>query len=96
LSEVVLGKAIKQLNLPRDEIVVMTKARTRIHFILYDIKLNAQWAQVYFVVGRKVDTSLGGKNPDECGYVNQHGLSRKVVVLLDFSRFYANLLLAHL
>jgi aryl-alcohol dehydrogenase-like predicted oxidoreductase len=24
-SEVVLGKAIKQLNLPRDEIVVMTK-----------------------------------------------------------------------
>jgi aryl-alcohol dehydrogenase-like predicted oxidoreductase len=27
LSEVVLGKAIKQLNLPREEIVVMTKVR---------------------------------------------------------------------
>lgn len=27
LSEIILGKAIKQLNLPRDEIVVMTKAR---------------------------------------------------------------------
>ena len=26
LSEVILGKAIKQLNLPREEIVVMTKA----------------------------------------------------------------------
>jgi len=26
-SEVILGKAIKQLNLPRDEIVVMTKVR---------------------------------------------------------------------
>lgn len=25
LSEVILGKAIKQLNLPREEIVVMTK-----------------------------------------------------------------------
>ena len=25
LSEVILGRAIKQLNLPRDEIVVMTK-----------------------------------------------------------------------
>jgi len=57
LSEVVLGKAIKQLNLPRDEIVVMTK--------------------LYFTVGREVDTSFGDKGPDECGYVNQHGLSRK-------------------
>jgi len=28
-SEVVLGKAIKQLNLPREEIVVMTKVRQR-------------------------------------------------------------------
>jgi len=27
LSEVVLGKAIKQHNLPRDEIVIMTKVR---------------------------------------------------------------------
>lgn len=27
LSEVILGRAIKQLNLPRDEIVVMTKVR---------------------------------------------------------------------
>jgi aryl-alcohol dehydrogenase-like predicted oxidoreductase len=26
-SEVILGKAIKELQLPRDEIVVMTKAR---------------------------------------------------------------------
>lgn len=26
-SEVILGKAIKKLNLPRDEIVVMTKVR---------------------------------------------------------------------
>lgn len=58
LSEVVLGRAIKQLNLPRDEIVVMTK--------------------VYFTVGRTVKSSIwGGPPPDQDGYVNQHGLSRK-------------------
>jgi aryl-alcohol dehydrogenase-like predicted oxidoreductase len=28
LSEEILGKAIKKFNLPRDEIVVMTKVRT--------------------------------------------------------------------
>ena len=26
LSEVILGKAIKELNLPRDELVIMSKA----------------------------------------------------------------------
>jgi aryl-alcohol dehydrogenase-like predicted oxidoreductase len=33
LSEIVLGNAIRQLNLPRDGIVVMTKARTASTFI---------------------------------------------------------------
>ncbi|KAF8967947.1 aryl-alcohol dehydrogenase [Flammula alnicola] len=59
LSEVILGKAIKQLNLPRDEIVVMTK--------------------LYNVVAREHGTNLIilGKNPEDMGYVNQRGLSRK-------------------
>lgn len=58
LSEVVLGKAIKQLNLPRDEIVVMTKC--------------------YWVVGRvPSDSYITVYSPDDKGYVNQHGLSRK-------------------
>ncbi|KXN85848.1 Versiconal hemiacetal acetate reductase [Leucoagaricus sp. SymC.cos] len=58
-SEIVLGKAIKELKLPRDEIVVMTK--------------------VYGTVERSFETSfvINGQNPDEHGYVNQHGLSRK-------------------
>ncbi|KAG2035789.1 aryl-alcohol dehydrogenase [Suillus americanus] len=58
-SEVILGRAIKKLNLPRDEIVVMTK--------------------VFNVVGREFDIPqlAGRKNPDQNGYVNQHGLSRK-------------------
>ncbi|PPQ62929.1 hypothetical protein CVT24_006169 [Panaeolus cyanescens] len=59
LSEVILGKAIKKLNLPRDEIVVMTK--------------------VYAVVARDYGTNLivQGGDPDQLGYVNQRGLSRK-------------------
>ncbi|KZT33901.1 Aldo/keto reductase [Sistotremastrum suecicum HHB10207 ss-3] len=59
LSEVILGKAIKEFDLPRDEIVVMTK--------------------VFFTVGKTPPTSFfqGGPTPDESGYVNQHGLSRK-------------------
>ncbi|PPQ64937.1 hypothetical protein CVT26_015657, partial [Gymnopilus dilepis] len=59
LSEIILGKAIKQLKLPRDEIVIMTK--------------------VYGTVAREYKTAFwaNGQNPDEHGYVNQHGLSRK-------------------
>ncbi|KAG2122768.1 aryl-alcohol dehydrogenase [Suillus clintonianus] len=58
-SEVILGRVIKKLNLPRDEIVVMTK--------------------VFNVVGREYDIHqlAGRNNPDQNGYVNQHGLSRK-------------------
>ncbi|KAG2756998.1 aryl-alcohol dehydrogenase [Suillus brevipes Sb2] len=58
-SEVILGRVIRKLNLPRDEIVVMTK--------------------VFNVVGREYDIHqlAGRENPDQNGYVNQHGLSRK-------------------
>ena len=35
-SEIVLGKAIKQLNLPREEIVVMTKVRQRMFIAALD------------------------------------------------------------
>ncbi|KAI5986758.1 aryl-alcohol dehydrogenase [Pisolithus orientalis] len=57
--EIVLGKAIKHLNLPREEIVVMTKC--------------------FFVVAKEEATGLlqPRDNPDQKGYVNQHGLSRK-------------------
>ncbi|KAF8340168.1 aryl-alcohol dehydrogenase [Amanita rubescens] len=59
VSEIVLGKAIKQFNLPRDEIVVMTK--------------------VYFAVPESPVLSFmkTGLPPDEYGFVNRHGLSRK-------------------
>ncbi|KAF9501765.1 aryl-alcohol dehydrogenase [Pleurotus eryngii] len=59
LSEIILGKAIKQHELPRDEIVVMTK--------------------LWGTVAREHGYSFlrTGANPDENGYINQHGLSRK-------------------
>lgn len=55
----ILGRVIRKLNLPRDEIVVMTK--------------------VFNVVGREfnIHQLAGRENPDQNGYVNQHGLSRK-------------------
>ncbi|KAG5642117.1 hypothetical protein DXG03_003588 [Asterophora parasitica] len=58
-SEVILGKAIKQLELPRHEIVVMTK--------------------LFGTVAREYGTNLlrSAQKPDDIGYVNQHGLSRK-------------------
>ncbi|KXN80714.1 Versiconal hemiacetal acetate reductase [Leucoagaricus sp. SymC.cos] len=58
LSEVILGKAIKQLKLPRDEIVIFTK-------IFYPVDNTPS----------KINFDL--PDPDEEGYVNQHGLSRK-------------------
>lgn len=56
-SEVVLGKAIKKLNVPRSSLVIMTK--------------------VFMAVADNVDAPYL-TNPDEEGYVNRHGLSRKV------------------
>ncbi|CAE6369808.1 unnamed protein product [Rhizoctonia solani] len=61
-SERILGKAIKQLNLPRDEIVVMTK--------LYQIVAREPGE---FVRATGGDCPEG----DTKGYVNQYGLSRK-------------------
>ncbi|KAK2467736.1 hypothetical protein APHAL10511_000031 [Amanita phalloides] len=57
-SEVILGKAIKEFNFPREEIVVMTK--------------------VYYPVnGPAIFALTSGGNPDDIGYANQYGLSRK-------------------
>ncbi|KAF5346739.1 hypothetical protein D9756_010441 [Leucocoprinus leucothites] len=58
-SEVILGKAIKELQLPREEIVVITKVNGTV------------------VSNFETNFITNGLNPDEHGYVNQHGLSRK-------------------
>ncbi|KAJ6543543.1 Aldo/keto reductase [Mycena vulgaris] len=63
MSEVVLGNAIKKLQLPREEIVVMTKVR---HPVGKTLDVNA------------LELFLAG--PENRGYVNQFGLSRKHIM----------------
>ncbi|KAI0058651.1 Aldo/keto reductase [Artomyces pyxidatus] len=60
LSEVILGKAIKQFNFPRDEIVVMTK--------VFGLVARTPGENYY---------TTPDLNPEQLGYVNQQGLSRK-------------------
>ncbi|VDB88475.1 unnamed protein product [Peniophora sp. CBMAI 1063] len=58
LSEEILGQAIKEHRLPRDEIVVMTKV-------------------CELVTRTQTERHRGETNPEDFGYVNQRGLSRK-------------------
>ncbi|KZV69423.1 aryl-alcohol dehydrogenase [Peniophora sp. CONT] len=58
LSEEILGQAIKEHDLPRDEIVVMTKV-------------------CELVTRTQTEKYRGETNPEDFGYVNQRGLSRK-------------------
>ncbi|KAF8916895.1 NADP-dependent oxidoreductase domain-containing protein [Mucidula mucida] len=69
-SEIILGKAIKQHNFVREKIVVMTK----VYCAVSPDTANAQISH------------LSGDALDKLGYVNQHGLSRKVSTLqLDYN-----------
>ncbi|KAB5589302.1 Aryl-alcohol dehydrogenase [Ceratobasidium theobromae] len=61
LSEIILGKAIKKFNLPRDEIVVMTK-------------LYFPVAKTY---GGAPNIGGTDAELDAAGFVNQYGLGRK-------------------
>lgn len=81
LSEVILGKAIKQHNLPRDEIVIMTKVGIRCEQSVSSHVLTSCYPQVYFPVAKTygLNTFAFGKTPEELGLVNQNGLSRKVL-----------------
>jgi aryl-alcohol dehydrogenase-like predicted oxidoreductase len=54
-SEIILGRALKEFKIPREDIVIMTK--------------------LFMPVVRGAKLPAG--NPDDFGYVNQHGLSRK-------------------
>ena len=70
-----LGKAIKELKLPRDELVIMTKVGVEC-CVSTDSCLTRK-IQVFFPVGKTVKNTAG-QSPDDVGLVNQYGLSRKV------------------
>ena len=83
VSEVYLGRAIKTLNLPRGEIVVMTKVMwlTRPKYSLREVETKKNIVQVYGAVARTAEANLAwtpAAELEKMGYVNQRGLSRKV------------------
>ena len=79
-SEIILGNAIKKLNLPRDELVILTKVRIYASLsappaCLPSLSLSRA-PQVYFPVAKEGYRLEG--NPEDSGIINQHGLNRKV------------------
>ena len=86
LSEVYLGNAIKALNLPREEIVVMTKVCSRrVRPCRHTADAN-DISKLFLAVGKVGDEGMWTASPielDKKGFVNQHGLSRKVHILIS-------------
>ncbi|KAG8943128.1 hypothetical protein FRC04_003208 [Tulasnella sp. 424] len=82
LSEVILGKAIKQYNLPRDEIVVMTKLwGTAIKQYNLPRDEIVVMTKLWGTVGRNTSDMLfwsGEGEIESKRYTNQQGLSRKL------------------
>ena len=60
-SEIILGKALKEINAPRESFVIMTK-------LFYPTLANREMTAEQLVAGEK---------PEDYGHVNQWGLSRK-------------------
>jgi aryl-alcohol dehydrogenase-like predicted oxidoreductase len=60
-SEIILGKALKEINAPRESFVIMTK-------VYFPTLANGEMT---------LDQLVAGETPDEFGLVNQWGLSRK-------------------
>ena len=93
LSEIMLGRAIKALNLPREELVIMTKVNDKITLTRAQYAsshLTAMVIQTCLVVGKEFGSNflLSGESPDEAGLVNQYGLSRKVPWFRDLAEMY--------
>jgi len=79
ISEIILGKAIKKHNLPRDEIVVMTK----VWLVIPVPDVDTHFSKVRWPVGKEPSIKLFDNGAaDEAGYANQYGLSRKVEFVL--------------
>ena len=65
------GKALKEYNIPRENVVIMTRVCLPLRqHVFIDCSLGTTW--VFFVVPED------GGGADELGSVNCHGLSRKV------------------
>lgn len=78
LSEIALGRAIRELNLPRDELVIMTK----VCFTSYRSSLESERVHVklYCAIAKDPGVQLFDARSEDYGIMNQKGLSRKVCV----------------
>ncbi len=76
-SEIILGKAIKQYELPRDELVILTKVCDSACRLMRTESRSFGIVQVYFPVSKDPGVPIP-QNPEEAGIINQHGLNRKV------------------
>lgn len=82
-SERILGKALKEYNIPRENVVIMTKVQLSLRRRAFIVD-SRKFIQVFFVV-RDEDgppLTLSASDPDSSGYVNRRGLSRKVSLSL--------------
>ena len=78
LSEVVLGKAIKQLGLPREELVIMTKVGTMFAQCISRALMLPPF-KLYFAVPKgQTNIWASGVQAEDLGIINQKGLNRKV------------------
>ncbi|CAE6519842.1 unnamed protein product [Rhizoctonia solani] len=105
MSEVILGKAIKKFNLPRDEIVIMTKVFSPVGNMSEVIlgkaikKFNLPRDEIVFSpVGKDMDSNTQLAPEAELnalGYVNQYGLSRKILRIERLQLDYIDVLQCH-
>lgn len=78
LSEVILGNAIKKLNLPREELVIMTKVESAISGF-HAMPNLPDSVQLHHPVAPEYGVMLQG-NQDDNHLVNQYGSNRKVLL----------------
>jgi hypothetical protein len=67
---------LKQHNIPREDVVIMTK----VYFCLIVRKKLKLLFQLYGTVSRDGGPFIPWEDAEARGYINQHGLSRKVVM----------------
>lgn len=80
-SEKIVGKAIKQLNLPREELVIMTKVSCISTSPSFSFNNHARQLCLPVPSDPGLNIVATGKNPQDVGIINQLGLNRKVCLV---------------
>ena len=84
LAEIYLGRTLKKLNIPRENVVIMTKVHTSSRYRYFSEHNADQCCQCYAPTAKNMNEMFfdpANPPPQEPGYINQHGLSRKASIL---------------